>query len=857
MPGRASLLAIVAATALVQRLPALPGHAAWLAWIAIVPGLIVLCFLAPQFALQPAASKPSPSNGYPCWHRCMRNILCILLCFVLALGWALWRAHVRVQDALLPENEDRVARVVLRVAELVREAPGSRRFVAQVLGAQPAGVPGTIEVAWYGDGFAGPYGDRSAEDRQTNVQPDALAASDFPDIIPGQIWRMALNLRRVSGAHNPRGFDYEGHQFAKGIRAQASVRGTPELLAEHSLPGLSLVAEFLRHHIRQNMRPWVQDKPYAGVLLALAIGDQASIPPDQWVLFNRSGLTHLVAISGTHITMIAVLGAWLMNALWRRLAWRGRSCCERIPAQIMAALAALLVAWIYCLLAGWGVPARRTFLMLTVAALAYVARLPVSPSHLLCLVAALVVLLDPWALTSSGFWLSFAAVAVLLAHAVWAGQALVPRPSGRPARVWRFTRHVFGLQLTICLMLMPLLALWFNQLPLVSPLSNAYAIPAIGLVVTPLALLLAAVSTIPGLEGLAALLTWAAHGVLAVIMPFTQWLADQPWAVVHVASAPLVWMALAFMGVCLALLPRGWPLKPWAWLAMLPAFFWQPAPLPWGQWRMTVLDVGQASAVLIQTRHHTLLFDTGLRYSPTADAAQRLLLPFLRSQGIRHLDTLVVSHADIDHVGGLGSLLRALPVTRSYASFDVPAFLRREALRLGQSDLPPLPADNRRCTQGTSWQVDGVQFRFLWPPKNDDPPGPQSRSRNARSCVLRLQSAHHAALLPADIGSAQEAQMLQSGQTIKADVVIAPHHGSRFSSSASWIAATRPQAVVAQAGRWNRYNHPHPDTVQRWTQSGAWFVSTPQSGAVQFHSSPQGLTWTHQRELRQRYWHGK
>jgi len=201
------------------------------------------------------------------------------------------------------------------------------------------------------------------------------------------------------------------------------VRGTPELLAQRSLTRLSLMAEFLRHHVRVNMRPYLQDKPYAGVLLALAIGDQASIAPEQWTIFNRSGLTHLVAISGTHITMIAVLGAWFANALWRRLSWRGRPCCERVPAQIIAALAALLVAWGYCLLAGWGVPARRTFLMLTVAALAYATRVPVSASNLLCLVAALVVVLDPWALTASGFWLSFGAVAVLLAYATWAGQA--------------------------------------------------------------------------------------------------------------------------------------------------------------------------------------------------------------------------------------------------------------------------------------------------------------------------------------------------------------------------------------------------------------------------------------------------
>jgi len=849
MWGRASLLAVVAATALVQRLPALPGRAAW---VALAAGTMFLAALL--LALRKTTASPN-------WRSGLRGNACVLLCFLLALGWALWRAEVRLQDALAPEHDDQVSRVTLRVTQLVRQTPTSRRFVAQVLSAQPAGVPETIEVAWFGSGWVGPYGDGEQRISSATTAPAFNVPDGFPAIVPGQIWHMALNLRRVSGTHNPHGFDYEGHQFAKGIRAQASVRGTPQLLAERSLTSLSLMAEFLRHHVRVNMRPWVQDRPYAGVLLALTIGDQASIPPDQWTIFNRSGLTHLVAISGTHITMVAVLGAWFANALWRRLSWRTRPCCERVPAQIIAALTALLVAWGYCLLAGWGVPARRTFLMLAVAALAWVTRMPISASHLLCLVAALVVVLDPWALTASGFWLSFGAVAVLLAYATWAGQALKPVPAGKGTRLLRFLRHAAGLQLTINLVLLPLLGLWFNQLPLVSPLTNAYAIPLIGLVVTPLSLLLAAVSAIPGLEWLAAPIAWAAHGVLAIIMPFTQWLADQPWAVVQVANAPLIWMALAFVGITLALLPRGWPLRACAWLLMLPAFFWQPAPLPWGQWRMTVLDAGQASSIVIETRHHTLLFDTGLRYTPTADAAQRIILPFLRSQGIRKLDTLVVSHADIDHVGGLDSLLHALPVARTYASFDLPAFVRGQAQRLGLPEnahpLPPLPEINQRCAQGVNWQVDGVQFKFLWPRGEDIHTRADPRPRNAYSCVLWLQGRHHTALLPADIGATQEAQMLQGHYIHPSDVVIAPHHGSRFSSSPSWIAATGPQAVVAQAGRWNRYGHPHPDTVRRWTQSGAWFANTAQAGAVQFHSSAQGLKWTRQRAQRRRYWHGQ
>src|SRR5690606_1693387 len=245
---------------------------------------------------------------------------------------------------------------------------------------------------------------------------------EFPELIPGQVWRMALVLRTPYGQRNPNGFDYEGHIFAQGVRAVGTVRGTPILLDDEPWASLPVVAQRTRHYVRDAMLPHIESLRWGGVLLALAIGDQASVASGDWVTFNRSGLTHLVSISGSHVTMIAVIAAMMVNYLWRRVSWRGRALAERLPAQLAAAWVALMVAWLYCLLAGWGVPARRTFIMLAVVASSLAIRLPLAASHVLAIAAVVVVLLDPWALLAGGFWLSFLAVYVLMACTGWWGQ---------------------------------------------------------------------------------------------------------------------------------------------------------------------------------------------------------------------------------------------------------------------------------------------------------------------------------------------------------------------------------------------------------------------------------------------------
>lgn len=826
MTGRFCLLAFVAATGVVHSFPSLPGRVVWAGLLAAAAFISVLAFFL--------VKKYRWGMLLPLW-AAMAGLLLTAA-----------RAEYRLADTLESSNENRVSRVVLRVAELPRLSPDSRQFQAEVISSIPAGVPSRILVSWAAPDWAGPYGG-------TDRKP-----AEFPALIPGQVWRMSLTLKKPHGNRNPHAFDYESYLFAHGVRATGSVRGTPKYLHDEPWASLPVVAQRARHYVRAAMQPHLEGKRYGAVLLALAIGDQASVDASDWQIFNRTGITHLVSVSGSHITMIAALGGSLVFWLWRRLRFRGHALAEHLPAQVAAAVAALLIAWLYCLLAGWGVPARRTFLMLVVVAAAYLLRLPMNASRLLSLVAFAVVLLDPWALLASGFWLSFGAVYVLLASAGWWGSSVGREPLSRRQR-WRAAlATAVRLQLAITVGLMPILALVFHEVSLASPLANAYAIPVISVVVTPLSLLLAGAALVPGLESLAAGFAWLGHAALDWIMVPTVWLADFRAASFNVAAAPLWLTLIAMLGLFLAVTPYGIPFRNMAWLFMLPALLWVPKRPPQGGWDMYALDVGQSGAVLVQTAGHTLLFDTGLRRSATSDDGARTVWPFMRALGMKKLDVMVVSHPDIDHAGGIRSLLQAVPVEQSYSSFDLSDYLKREARLLGvPGQLPPLPLAMSPCEYGMTWQIDGVAFEFLWPLGAAAASRPaKNKKRNDQGCVLRIRGQYHSVLLPGDIGSVPEAALVSRGLE-PVDVVLAAHHGSKNSSSPQFVAAVQAGHVVAQAGLWNRYGHPSPEVQARWEDSGTAFWRTDQQGAVTIRSRSEELTVSSEREFSRRYWQSR
>lgn len=858
-------------------------------------------------------------------------------CLVAAMVGFLYTAvaaQVRLSDVLSPGNVDRVSRVVLRIEGLPKLEPDRVSFEATVLQAHPAGVPRRVRVTWAASGWKSPYA------------APVLADPPFPVVRAGQVWQMALVLRPVHASQNPSAFDYERHLFAAGVRALGTVRGAPHHLGDDGWSSLAIIAARVRHSVRQAMDPHLQGLRYGPVLRALAIGDQDGMDDADWRVFNRSGLTHLVSISGSHITMLAGLAALATSWLWRRLTWRRRALAERWPARRAASGVAMLVAWLYCLLAGWGVPAQRTFMMLAVVALAHFLQVRISASRILALAAVVVLVLDPWALLASGFWLSFLAVAVLLAvganvadrttqtdaggrsagfpavqvHARESGRhedqermhgaaaASARKRAGRAQR-WRAALAAAArLQWAVTWALAPALAWLFHEVSLVSPLANAYAIPLIELLVTPMSLLLAGTALVPGMEVVAGWLAQLAHGLLSLMMVPTEWLAALP--TIPVAAGPLWLYALAYIGVTLALWPVGstkkgpggvvmpWPVawvpgpggirtsgpcsilasrvggsglagfagclgprpagprwwhpRPsWGWLALLPMMLWRPDAPAQGEWDLYATDVGQGSSVLLRTARHALLFDTGARHARTSDEGERTVLPTLRSLGVSRLDALVVSHADLDHAGGTRSVLGGIAVEQAYSSFALAPWLADEARKM---DAPPsaMPLAATACLFGGRWQVDGVSFEFLWP--LDRQRRRRGAQANADSCVLRVRGRHHSLLLTGDIDARTESRLVLRGLT-PVDVVIAAHHGSKTSSSSAFVETVSAGHVIIQAGRWNRHGHPDSGVLARWDQAGTRIWRTDRHGSIRATSRADGLVLRAQREMARRYWH--
>lgn len=722
--------------------------------------------------------------------------LAVVAAILAGIGYAAMRADWRLAESLPSAWEGRDIELVGVVSELPQPFERGTRFrlsVEQVLTAK-AQVPSEIMLSWYSG---------RGEDED----------SAGPAVLPGERWRLKVRLKRPHGNANPHAFDYEAWLLERGIRATGYVRpGEGHARLDEMVWRPLLLVERVRHGVREAFLQSLPEAryPYAGVLVALSIGDQRAIHGTLWNTFNRTGTTHLMSISGLHVTMLAALAAWLAGWGWRRIP----ALALRLPTRKVAVLVGMTAALLYTLIAGFSVPAQRTLFMLAVAGLALYSGRRLAPSRVLCLALLLVLLFDPWAVLAAGFWLSFGAVGALL----YVGSARVD-----PALGWRARLREWGLvQWAATLASLPVLLFVFQQFSLVSPLANALAIPAISLVIAPLSLLAAVVPWWPLLE--------LAHGLLSLLMAFLEMCAD--WPVWH-APAPPLWAALlAAVGVFCCLLPRGVPGRGVGLFLLLPALFW-PAPRPDDRqaW-IDVLDVGQGLAVVVRTRTHTLLYDTGPLYSAESDAGQRVIVPYLRAEGVNRLDMVLLTHRDADHSGGLGSVLAAMPVKRLLSSVS----------ELGGEE----------CLAGHSWEWDGVHFRLLHPTERDYRAAGKA---NHLSCVLRIEAGGRSVLLTSDIEMRDEAALLaRSAVDLRADVLLAPHHGSRTSSSPAFIESVRPQEVIIPVGYRNRFGHPKDEVVARYAALPARIWRSDRDGAVRLRLADGSLSIDAWREIRRRYW---
>ncbi|NEN75411.1 DNA internalization-related competence protein ComEC/Rec2 [Pelistega sp. NLN82] len=773
---------------------------------------------------------------YQTYQQGIKSILFYLLGFILAFSYCLWLAHQRLDNVLAEEHIGKVSRLLVRVTDIALYDVDSVRFDVEVLDAPfLKGIPDTIRVQWL-------------LSKQFNLY-QKKPADHIPLIRPGQVWEMSLKLKVPNTLLNPGGFDNEQFLFRENIRALGTVKGTPTLLktADHTL---STWIQSWRHDVRANMQPFLEGKRYGAVILALVMGDQQGITQEDWKLFNQTGMTHLVSISGSHITMLSGLAALIALFLLKRIRYKHKRLSEFINIWLIAGGIAVLTALLYCLLAGWGVPAQRTFLMLLMVYLMQLFKYKLSLPSLFLVVAVFVLLLDPWAILTTGFYLSFGAVAVL--HQLLARFQLAKihqqQATSKYSLYMVLLKEWVVLQGAMTVALAPFLMVFFHQISLIAPLVNAYAIFTVGMIITPMALCLGILSVINPWDTLNQWIADSCHYLLEKVMQLSQWLSELSWAMIDFADQPIWVLALCVAGILLGLLPQGIPFKGLAIFLLLPAFYFQDKTIAEGEWQMWAFDIGQGGAILVKTRHHYMLFDTGIRSSVNNNSGERVLLPAFRALGIKQLDALVVSHADLDHSGGMSSLVEQFFIHKVYASFKVDAFIDHEA-RLLDREISSVNPDlsYQVCAKGVSFSFDGVVFRFLNKPITTLP----MKSKNEQSCVLSIEGKYHRVLLTGDIGKAQEKEI----QWHPYDIVQVPHHGSHSSSSQIFIEQVSPQIAFAQTGFNNQFKHPHQVVKEAWQKQGSLFLNTAETGALYFRSTVLGLQHEQWREKYRRYWH--
>jgi competence protein ComEC len=814
------LLAFAAGVILLQTRTDLPAHpiAFGVAALLLIGGASRAGRISRSLQ-QPAGATPARWRSAPLM---LVAIVAISASAALGYGYAGWRAAMRLSDALPGEWEGEELQVVGVVDELPRPGLHGARFafaVEQVI-TPGAAVPGRLSLAWYA------RSPPASEADEAQAPPELL-----PAVHAGERWWLTVRVARPHGSVNPAGFDLEGWLFAHDLRATGSVRPERDnvrLDAFAGRPGDHV--ERARERIRDRIFATLPEARYAGVLAALTVGDQRAIPEPQWAVFNRTGVSHLVSISGLHVTAFAMLAAGLAAALLRCFPM----ITSRCPARKLAVLAGFCAAAGYVALAGAEVPALRTLAMLAVSAAGLWLGRPGTGRLVWLWSLVAVLLLDPWAPLAPGFWLSFGAVALLI-YAL--GSRLYDRPAGLAARMLHTLQQASRTQWAVTIGLVPLTLALFGQVSLVSPVANALAIPLVTFVVVPIALLAVAIPV-------AALWDFA-HRALELLMHVLEPLAALPEAAWQ-QHAPLPWTTLAGLaGVALLLAPRGVPGRAFGVVWLLPLFLVRPPAPPAGSAVVTVLDVGQGLALAVRTAHHALVYDTGPRYSESADAGGRIVAPFLRAAGMPALSGLVVSHSDTDHSGGALSLLATVPAAWMSSSLaDDNAIVRRQREH----------GSATRCEAGQRWEWDGVRFAMLHPDASAY--GDALRKANDLSCVLRIDTAHGSLLVTGDIEARSEYELLaRDRQSLAADVLIVPHHGSRTSSTPAFIAAVAPRIAIVTAGHRNRFGHPRPDIVARYLVREVALPRTDQDGAVIVTLRDGGVAIERVRETARRYWH--
>ncbi|WP_448507436.1 DNA internalization-related competence protein ComEC/Rec2 [Immundisolibacter sp.] len=746
--------------------------------------------------------------------RWQRKALLVLGAFLAGGAYGLHAAQLSLASRLPIAYEGQDARLTGIVSDLPQGDSLRTRLRIDVeqltVAGEPAPGPRRVLLSWYGE---------------------------HPTLRAGERWQLPVRLKAPRGFRNPSGFDYERWLTGEGIDATGYVRSGPAQRLAAS--ALAAPVQRLRQAIADGLDRHLGQSDAARMVRGLAIGVTGAVSPATWRTLRETGTAHLLAISGLHVALTGVLLYALVGWSWRRLPGLPR----RVPVPRTAAVAAAMGVFAYAALAGFAVPARRTALMFSVAALGAASGRETSPARLLTLAALVVLLLDPLALLASGFWLSFGAVGILL----WLALGRVGRQRrddepvaadqapNRQQVLWQRTRDraagAVRLQAAVALALTPLTLGFFGLLSPTSVPANLVAVPLLGLLAVPLTLLGVAALPLPMLAGpLLLAAQWVCAGTLALLEALRGAAPGLLWA-------PVPWPALAAcaVGVLVLLLPRGFPGRWMGLLWCLPALLYRPPAPPIGAFTATVLDVGQGLAVVVRTRHHALVYDSGPRFSERFSAGDAIVLPELARLGVRRLDLLMLSHGDADHAGGAADIVDGIH-TEGIVS-GTPRQIR------GVGSVEP-------CRDGYGWTWDEVQFRQFHPGDRLATAGD-----NDQSCVLMIRAAGGGSvLLTGDVELPAQRLLVDAKVLDPVDVLLAPHHGSRGALYPPLIGRLAPRQVIFSAAYRSRFGHPHPLVTAAYAAAGARLWNTAQDGALQMAVGPRGVDVTAQRARQGRWW---
>lgn len=732
----------------------------------------------------------------------------IFILFMLGFLWALLRAHWVLDIALPTELQGKDVLVTGVIASIPIEDKRKRRFEFDIetleYNKEKLTSPGKARISWYSQ-----RGSYLKEDIKNKIKLKA-----------GQRWQFWLRLKQPHGFMNPGGFDYEGWLFQKKIRATGYIRinAKKQQFAkrlDEKTSGYNML--IFRQYLYDTIVNITSKNNYGGILVALAMGERTGITQEQWQVFRASGTSHLVAISGLHIGLLAGFVFLIIRRLWP---YCGNAALY-LASPRAAALGALLIAAFYAALSGFAVPAQRALIMLTIVMLSIFQRHKIQSSQVISFALLSVLLFDPMAVLSAGFWLSFAAVVII-------SLAGVGRLKLNPD--WQ----IWGrLQWRISLALIPLLIFLFQQASLVSPLTNLFAIPVVSFLVVPLVLL--ATSIVSFIPDLASMMYSLSDTVLNVLWWVLVYLTDTPVSQWYGVKPSFISLFLASIGFALLLTPKGWPAKYLGFVLIMPLIFPYSRAIKQGEVEFTLLDVGQGLAAVVQTKQHTLVFDTGPKFSQTFDTGAAVVIPFVRDKNIKKLDMLVLSHKDNDHRGGLKSILQEIKVDKILSSYSLKG--------------------SERCQDGQRWHWDGVLFEILNPDMSVT-----YRKRNNASCVLRVSTKGESLLLSADIEKKAENWLVKKqSERLKSTYLVAPHHGSKTSSSRAFLDAVNPEYVFIPVGYKNRYRMPHSTVLQRYHEMKLPILETYRTGAitVRIGQNNSNKIIHEYRQKSQKYWNSR